>query len=158
MADYYTEFSLTLPLRTDAEKAWVNERIAGGVIALTPHTADDADSVGPDDQLYFDATIQQAEEDAPAGVLWIYSQDSGNVDDVIVFLQAFLKAHRDSSEHISFEWSHSCSKPRTDAFGGGATIITADRAYWTNTGAWLEKKWAWLSKRLVKQAGKAKAT
>lgn len=144
MADYYTEFSLLIPLRTEAEKLWVQERIAGGVVSLAPHTADSADVVDDDDILYFDAEIQPTDG---AGQLWIYSQDSGNVNDVIAFGQAFLQAHRAPTEHISFEWSHTCSKPRTDAYGGGATIVTQDRAYWINTGAWLERRLAWLNKR-----------
>lgn len=148
MADYYTEFSLVIPLRTEPEKLWVEQRIAGGVISLAPHTADTADRIDDNEILYFNAVIQPAEG---AEHLWICSQDSGNVDDVIAFSQAFLKAHRMPPEHISFEWSHSCSKPRTDAYGGRATIITQNRAYWINTGVWLERKLAWLDKRWTKK-------
>jgi len=106
MADYYTEFSLVIAIRTEPEKLWVEERIAGGVISLAPHTADSADAIDDDDILYFDADVQPGDG---AEDLWIHSQDSGNVNDVIAFSQAFLKAHRMPTEHISFEWSHSCS-------------------------------------------------
>jgi hypothetical protein len=40
---------------------------------------------------------------------------------------------------VTFEWSHDCSKPRVDAYGGGAAIITAKRIKTMSTCEWLRK-------------------
>ena len=37
----------------------------------------------------------------------------------------------------SLEWSHACSKPRTDAFGGGAAFISARNINSLSTAVWL---------------------
>jgi hypothetical protein len=39
-----------------------------------------------------------------------------------------------------FEWSNDCSRPRLDAYGGGAVVVTADAVEWTNTGEWLSRR------------------
>ena len=38
------------------------------------------------------------------------------------------------------EWSNDCSKPRVDAFGGGAAFITARKIKSINTGEWLHRQ------------------
>ena len=39
-----------------------------------------------------------------------------------------------------FEWSIDCSRPRLDAYGGGAAVVTADAVEWTSTGEWLRRR------------------
>jgi hypothetical protein len=39
----------------------------------------------------------------------------------------------------AFEWSHDCSKPRTDAYGGGAAFVTANEIETFTTSEWLQK-------------------
>jgi len=134
MANYYTQFSLTVPLRNAKEEAWVRERIAGG-ITLKPHDA--LKDVEGDDRLCFDAEIEKCSTEPDKSALWIYSEEGGSVDDVVAFLREFLKANRPDREYISFEWAHSCSKPREDGFGGGASVVTADRDYFVSTGDWM---------------------
>jgi len=41
---------------------------------------------------------------------------------------------------VALEWSHDCSKPRVDAFGGGAALITARKIKTINTGEWLHRE------------------
>ena len=45
----------------------------------------------------------------------------------------------DPTGRVTFEWAFDCSKPRTDAYGGGAAIITARRIKTMNTSEWLSK-------------------
>ena len=43
------------------------------------------------------------------------------------------------AEGVMFEWSHDCSKPRTDAFGGGAAFVTTDQIKTFTTSEWLQQ-------------------
>jgi hypothetical protein len=45
----------------------------------------------------------------------------------------------DPGGRVTFEWSHDCSKPRVDAYGGGAAIVTANEIKTMNTGQWLQE-------------------
>jgi hypothetical protein len=38
---------------------------------------------------------------------------------------------------VTFEWSHDCTKPRIDAYGGGAAIITARKIKTMSTSEWI---------------------
>ena len=49
--------------------------------------------------------------------LWLHSQYGGQ-DALCIFIQHLLQKFS-FAEGIAFEWSHDCSKPRTDAYGGG---------------------------------------
>lgn len=67
--------------------------------------------------------------------IWIRS-DSGGIDEIIKLIQHLMRKF-DMTEPVSFEWSHTCSKPRTDAYGGGAAYITATEVRTFNTSQWL---------------------
>ena len=60
----------------------------------------------------------------------------GDVDAVCVFIQHLLQQFGPKS-YVAFEWSHDCSKPREDAYGGGAAFITAKEIKTMGTAAWL---------------------
>ena len=74
-------------------------------------------------------------EDKPG--LWLHSSNGG-VDAVCAFLQHLLKKF-DPDGVITFEWSHDCSKPRVDAYGGGAAIVTAKKIKTMSTSQWLRQ-------------------
>jgi hypothetical protein len=61
--------------------------------------------------------------------LWIYSEESGNLNNVATLAQAFLKRFRPSG-YWSFEYAYTCSKPRVGEFGGGGAFITAKEIKW----------------------------
>jgi hypothetical protein len=46
----------------------------------------------------------------------------------------------DPKSYVTFEWSHDCSKPRVDAYGGGAAVITAQEIKTMSTVAWLNQQ------------------
>ena len=52
------------------------------------------------------------------------------------FLQHLLQKF-DPQGCVTFEWSHDCSRPRLDAYGGGAAIVTARKIKTLSTGQWL---------------------
>jgi len=61
----------------------------------------------------------------------------GGVDAVCLFIQHLLQKF-DPQGRVSLEWSHDCSKPRVDAYGGGAAFITATEIKTMSTAAWLK--------------------
>jgi hypothetical protein len=70
---------------------------------------------------------------------------SGGVDGVCAYVQHLIQKF--NLQPVSFEWSHDCSKPRTDAYGGGAAYITAQKIKTFNTTAWLRRQTKTLNPR-----------
>jgi hypothetical protein len=132
MADYFTNFSFILPLADDVQKEYaLNLAHAASQhrFAEVPLPADFPAALG--DRLEDWSFEVEADNDG----LWLHS-DSGGIDAVCAFIQHLLEKFNPSGR-ITFEWSHDCSKPRTDAYGGGAAIITATEIKTLNTADWL---------------------
>jgi hypothetical protein len=79
--------------------------------------------------------------------LWITHDESANVDALSDFIGDWLlgpdtltdTALPDRPAYVGFEFSHDCSRPMLDAYGGGAVFITASGSEWTNSFSWLNK-------------------
>ena len=137
MADYFTNFSLIVPLPTEAAEKYALH-LAGQ--ASSVHQGD----AMPDD---FPAELRDILEDwqfefesshpSTGSGLWLHS-NSGGIDAVCAFIQHLLERF-DPAGHVALEWSNDCSKPRVDAFGGGAAIITATRIKTISTSQWLHR-------------------
>ena len=110
MADYFTHFSCALDVVTLDN--------AARALELYRHFTDELDIDGqmPGFALFAAPTAGQ-----PA-LLWIYDNGSGDTDHVLAFVSKLGPA-LGITGLWGFEWSHSCSKPRLDAFGGGALVI-----------------------------------
>jgi hypothetical protein len=61
------------------------------------------------------------------------------MDAVFLFIQHLLQRFYPHGK-VSFEWSHNCSKPRVDAYSGGAAFITAKEIKSMSTAAWLNEQ------------------
>lgn len=73
--------------------------------------------------------------------VWIHNDDSGGgVEETTVLLQLWLKTAKNPPDFVAFEWSNTCSKPRTDGFGGGAVFVTADEIEWLSPNNWINDK------------------
>ena len=110
MADYLTQFSCILDVGS-AENALRAERIRGELAA----------------ELYreeggYPGFEMQVEHEFGPGALWIHSDDYGEPEHVIRFVLRCAEAF-DMKGVWGFTWSHSCSKPRVDSFGGGAHVL-----------------------------------
>ncbi|WCJ60712.1 hypothetical protein NXS98_06180 [Fontisphaera persica] len=135
MADYFTNFSLVVSLPSEAAQTY----------ALELHHRASQASQGDDLPKDFPKELEGAledwqfdlEADSPVGNhgLWLHSMNGG-VDAVCAFIQHLLQRF-DPQGRATFEWSHDCSKPRTDAYGGGAAIVTAQEIKTINTAQWL---------------------
>ena len=131
MADYFTNFSFILALASTEQQ--------NNAIKLFLQMS--AIQQGEDAPADFPASCKDAAEDCCFEVqadgpnaLWLHSS-SGGIDAVCAFVQHLVQKF--DLKPVTFEWSHDCSKPRTDAYGGGAAIIKADEIQTMNTSDWL---------------------
>ena len=141
MADYFTNFSLIVPLPTEAAQQYALDLAHQ---AFLIHLGEEG---MPDD---FPASLRDVVEDwqfdadpsssSNGWGLWLPSSDGG-IDAVCAFIQHLLQRF-DPTGHVGLEWSNDCSKPRVDAYGGGAALITARRIKHLNTGEWLHRQTA----------------
>ncbi|MBM4224647.1 MAG: hypothetical protein FJ167_07615 [Gammaproteobacteria bacterium] len=136
MADYFTNFSLQVRLPDEAAQAYALELHRQGIQLWQ------GDEVPAD----YPAELREHHEDwcfeVEADVvenqpgIWLHSSNGG-IDAVCAFLQHLLQRFK-LKEAVTFEWSHDCSKPRTDAYGGGAAVITANEIKTMSTSHWLQ--------------------
>jgi hypothetical protein len=132
MADYFTNFSFILPLKDKAQKEYaakISHLASRNRFGDEPMPADFPQSLKDETE---DWSFEL--EDCEDG-LWLHS-DSGGIDAVCAFVQHLLQQFN-PVPCVSFEWSHDCSKPRIDAYGGGAAIITATEIKTINTADWI---------------------
>jgi len=140
MANYYTNCSFILPLPTKEAQ----------VYALNLHSQAKAIYKGEEKSKKFPNSLVEVAEDWGFDIepqypaencdLWLHSKNGG-VDAVCLFIQHLLRKFNPTG-YIGFEWSHDCSNPRTDAYGGGAAVVTAKSIKTTSTGEWLHKRTA----------------
>ena len=138
MADYFTRFSLVVNLPTEAAQTY----------ALEIHHQASQANLGDDLPKDFPQALVavtedwqfETEADSPASDhgIWLHS-DYGGIDAVCQFIQHLLQKF-DAEGRVTFEWSHDCSKPRTDAYGGGAAVITAQEIKTMSTAGWLNEQ------------------
>jgi hypothetical protein len=133
MADYFTSFSVILPLADDAQKqhaAHLAQLASAHRYEEIPLPADYPESLKEVTEGW---TFEL--EDCDEGI-WLHS-DSGGIAAVCAFVQHLLRQFNPTGR-LTLEWSHDCSKPRTDAYGGGAAIITASAIKTFSTAEWLQ--------------------
>lgn len=141
MADYFTNFSLILPLPSEAAQTYAANLAEQ---AFYIHLGDEP---MPDD---FPASLREVVDDwhfetvanqpSDGWRLWLHSS-SGGIDAVCAFIQHLLQRF-DPEGPIALEWSNDCSKPRVDAYGGGAALITARKIKHLSTGQWPHRQLA----------------
>lgn len=136
MADYFTNFSLLVPLPGEAAQ---NYALDLAQQAARIHQGDESAGDFPMQDVVEDWQFETDVDSSPNGWgLWLHS-DYGGVDAVCAFIQHLLQRFA-PGDHVTLEWSHGCSKPRVDAFGGGAALITARKIKTINTGEWLHRQ------------------
>ncbi len=133
MADYFTNFSLVLKLNGE-QKLYALDLANKGASYFTDDRIPDGFPVCLVDVL--DEWLFETEEDKDG--VWLHSE-CGGIDAVCLFIQHLLQKF-DLQGHIAFEWSHDCTKPRTDSYGGGAAFITSTEIESFTTSEWLRSK------------------
>ena len=131
MANYYTNFSVVLPL-TKEQMDYAIELAK----TIEQHRSEDKQLPADFPKMLSDELENWTfETEATEQGLWLHSQYGGQ-DAACVFIQHLLQKF-EYAGGVMFEWSHDCSKPRTDAFGGGAAFITASHIQTFTTQQWL---------------------
>ena len=128
MADYFTHFSCLIDVGSPDKAARAFALFQS--LRSADQDADDPEVAG------FDLVHQ----DAPEGsIIWIHDDDHGDVEAVIRFVLR-LADDLNLTGLWGFQYALTCSRPRLDAFGGGAHVIdlsTRKSIGWTSSQEWL---------------------
>lgn len=123
MADYYTHFSIAIPLRgvdTPSKVADILRKRRDERELLFDAGQDDA---AYDIEVDFESVIED-------GSLYLTDNGmSGNVEHVARFLQELVRLGY-VQEPVAFQWADTCSRPRADAFTGGGVVVTKRKLHW----------------------------
>lgn len=139
MTEYYTQFCICIPLRTEAEKAWWTDADLIYVPALWGSSLDVGEQEKSDAffEKYPDiwgnhegSTLCEISLEKnsrfPFGAVYVTDDAGcGNIDGVGSLIQAFLK-DCDISKPAAFQWSDHCDRHRPDGFGGGVCFVTRE--------------------------------
>ena len=128
MADYYTSFSCQLDVGT-AEKA------RRTMALLTLLRAEDEAT----DEWQFSGFAVELQDCPDGSVLWIHDDHHGDVENVIAFVLRCAE-ELDLTGLWGFTYADTCSRPRLDAFGGGAHVIDLGKRKsigWISAREWL---------------------
>lgn len=153
MADYYQQFAQTIGGITPKEKEWITSYLAH-IDTETEKNPDALDAWIKERPIY--KNIDEELEMWPhfewllEGKEWtLYSEDSANMDVVGFILKEFLKKFR-PTDIIGIEWGYTCSKLRSDGFGGGAMVITSSRIKYLSTMDWIYSQFQQIENRRKK--------
>ena len=127
MADYFTRFSCLLDVGTPDKAACAFEAF----MALRNDTYAETDDL----HCGFDLSIQT---DPSGSTLWIHDGDSGDPEAVIRFVLR-LAGELDLTGLWGFSYAMTCSRPRIEAFGGGAHVLDLGARTsigWTSSQEW----------------------
>jgi hypothetical protein len=138
MADYFTNFSLVISLANETEQAYALDLAHKASLVQQGESVADAFPKALVDAIEDWHFETDADNSGTQSGLWLHSM-YGGVDAVCLFIQHLLQKF-DPQGKVSFEWSHDCSKPRVDAYGGGAALITAQEIKTMSTAAWLNQQ------------------
>jgi hypothetical protein len=138
MADYFTNFSVTVVLKDATEQRYALDLAAKAAGHFWPESEQPSSAGIPDE---FADVLEdwsfEVDADGESGI-WLHS-DSGGIDAACAFIKHLLQKFN-SKRRVEFEWSHDCSKPRVDAYGGGAAVITAEKIATMSTSEWLRQQ------------------
>jgi len=127
MADYYTHFSCLLDVGTPAN----------AVRALDLYTQLSVDGVSEDPPS--DGFALSIEPEHGGTRLWMRDDVTGDQESLITFVRICAKEFG-LTGRWGFQFANSCSRPRIDAFGGGAHLMdlaTGETVGWIDTHGWL---------------------
>lgn len=167
MANYYTDASFILSLSTIEQKAFALQVLScvsdENVNLLAQRKSDAAKKY--DNAVFriakklvsleldnyendcFDLGFAFSEVDSG---IWIHHDETINMENAAFFCQLILR-HFKLDASVCINASHTCSKPRLDAFGGHACFVTRHAVKWFSTDSWLDKQISQYKKRLEKK-------
>lgn len=147
MADYFTQFSFLIPVTPEQGKWLMQAHERAAALIGNVEDGDTRQNIeGPPDVVSAARGLADRHDGFPNievaydqenSAIWVRSEDSGDVDYTADLAQAFLRRF-DLDLVLSFQWANTCSKPRLDAFSGGAAVISRRNVDWFNTATLVE--------------------
>ena len=129
MADYFTQFSCVLDVGTP-------DKAVAALDLFRRLREEDEASDDPE----FSGFALSLQDGPGSSVLWFHDDDGlGDVEGVIRFVLR-LAEDLDLSGLWGLDYAHTCSRPRLEAFGGGAHVIDLGARKsigWISTHEWL---------------------
>lgn len=128
MADYFTQFSCVLDVGTP------DKAIAALDLFLHLREEDEAS-----DDPEFSGFALSLQDGPGSSVLWFHDDGQGDVEGLIRFVLR-LAEDLDLTGFWGFDYANTCSRPRLEAFGGGAHVIdlgARKSVGWISTHEWL---------------------
>lgn len=131
MADYYTELSFVIKFDSEEQSQKAKQLFDAFEEGKYPDRLDDPD--------WPDTGCQARVMDHAKDELWISHDESANLDNLVSFLELLLDEF-EIDEPVGVEWSSTCTKPRLDAYGGGAFVVKRGaEPQFMNTAMWLDR-------------------
>jgi hypothetical protein len=128
VADYFTQFSCALDAGT-------SKNAVAALNFFLRLRAEEKDADDPE----FSGFALSLQDGPGSSVLWFHDDGQGDVEGVIRSVLR-LAEQLDLTGLWGFDYSHSCSRPRLEAFGGGAHVIDLGARKsigWISTHEWL---------------------
>ncbi len=133
MADYHRTFAVAVRLQGKLAAAWITETLRSRQKSrqqlLDAGDDEAADAIG----IEFHWFIED-------GYLHLTDKgETGDVEQVADFLRQLVRLGY-VRDPVAIHWADTCSRPRPDAFTGGAALVTKKRTYWFVLPELVEKK------------------
>jgi len=150
MANNYTQFSFTFVVNGLKAKAWIDRMVDKLAKAGCDDTEDEEIlELCPDWPYYQDAgfrtEMQPIKGKRSQFELYVFAEESGNVEHAANFTQAILQRFNPKGV-VGFEWAETCDRARPNEFGGGAAVVTATSTKFMSTRLWVERELKKLTK------------
>lgn len=131
MADYWSSLSVAIELDTEEQVKKAMELFEQFEDGKFPELYDDPDWTNT-------GCLAKIPTGEPT-TFWLHNNESANLENLATFL-AFLVDKLGIDEPIGVEWANGCSKPRLDAYGGGAFVVCRGcETRWLNTNMWMDQ-------------------
>ena len=158
MANDYLEFSQVVANLSEPEAGWLRQELAWidvyGDQEFTVGSGNDDGNLGAPDWSGYrflrdyhaaDSDCEEVgfcfeldEDEAYGRHLWLYGEEYADLEKLGHLIQNFLRRFR-PHDCWALSYACTCSKPRVDAFGGGAVFITARRVTFDNSWDLIER-------------------
>ena len=128
MANFYTQFSCLLPVRSAAN--------IPAALDLYAQLKSELDAEG--ETIGF--SVEPAQKAGHEAMLWLWDEDGGGEPEHVIAFAFRCAAAFGLTGRWGFAWSLSCSRPRIDGFGGGAQVLDLGRresVAWVDCENWL---------------------
>lgn len=157
MANNYLQFSEAISQLTEEERTWCEARLRHleEVLPAFDNDGQNENSApcAPEDEPYLGRCYLgfqwSIDKERDGYCLWMYAEESGDVEQVTLFAQEFLAKFR-PYDYFTLTWAETCSKPRIGEFSGGAVFVTAKEMAWNGASSWIGERTAEFNQRKEK--------